>query len=274
LWVKRLTRNSPHSDHMTTLADQRRFQIMTLLDGQPRVNTRELSVQLGVSEASIRKDLGVLEELGLLKRTQYGAVAMPHYRLEKEYSAKMNLNRDKKKRIGQAAANLIQRGEHVILDTGTTPLQVAKHICADLRAAGNITVYTPSLSIFREIGACPGIRLVLLGGIYLPQYEALVGPQTVENLKDIHADKVIFGADGVTLSNGVTTTNVLEADVERYMAQASKEVIVVVDSSKIGVIGLATLAPLDKVNKLITDVDAPLDFIGTARGLGVEVILV
>ena len=198
---------------------------------------------------------------------------MPHYRLEKEHSAKLNLNRDKKKRIGEAAANLIQSGEHVILDTGTTPLQVAKHICADLRAAGNITVYTPSLSIFREIGACPGIRLVLLSGIYLPQYEALVGPQTVENLKDIQADKVIFGADGITLSNGVTTANVLEADVDSYMVQASKSVIIVADSSKVDVIGLVTLAPLDKVNTLVTDIDAPLDFVEAVRDLGVEVIL-
>jgi DeoR family transcriptional regulator, fructose operon transcriptional repressor len=230
-------------------------------------------VQLGIPESSVRKDLEILEELGLLKRTQSGAVAMPHYRLEKDHLAKMNLNRDKKERIGQAAANLIQSGEHVILDTGTTPLQVAKHICADLREAGSITVYTPSLSIFREIGMCPGIRLVLLGGIYLPQYEALVGPQTVEYLKDIQADKVIFGADGVALSNGVTTANVLEADVDHYMVQASKEMVVVVDSSKIGVIGLATLAPLDKVNTLVTDIDAPRDFVEAARNLGVEVIL-
>jgi DeoR family transcriptional regulator, fructose operon transcriptional repressor len=259
---------------MATFADQRRLQIMACLESQQRIVTRDLSASLGVSEASVRKDLCVLEELGLLKRIQNGAVAMPHFRLEKDHVVKMNLNRDRKERIGQAAASLIQTGECVILDAGTTPLQVAKHICTDLRDTGDLTVYTPSLSIFRELGACPGIHLVLLGGIYLPQNEALVGPQTVEYLKDIHVDKVFFGADGVTLTNGVTAANILEADVDHYMVQASKEVIVVADSSKIGVIGLVALAALDKVNTLVTDVDAPVDFVEAARNLGVKVILV
>ena len=186
----------------------------------------------------------------------------------------MNFNRDKKERIGRAAAELIKSGEQVILDTGTTTLQVAHHICTDLRVAGDLTVYTPSLPISREIGACPGIHLELMGGIVLPQYQAMVGPQTVNYLEDIHADKVFFGADGVELSNGVTTANILEADVGRYMAQASKVVIVVADSSKIGATGLVTLVTLDKVDKLVTDTEAPQEFVEAARDLGVEVILV
>ena len=258
---------------MTTFADHRRSQIIALLDRQRNASTRELSAQLGVSEASIRKDLEVLEELGLLKRVQGGAVALPHYRLGKDHSSKMNLNREKKKRIGRAAASLIQAGESVILDSGTTTLQVAHHICSELRLAGDLTAYTASLPIFREIGDCPGIRLVLLGGIYLPEYEALAGPQTVENLKYVGADKLFLGADGITLANGITTADVLEADVDRYMLQASKEVIVVADSSKIGVIGLITLIPLDKVSKLVTDTDAPPDFVKSIDNSGVELIL-
>ncbi len=258
---------------MSTFADRRRLQILALMDSHQSLSTHDLSIQLGFSEASVRKDLEILEELGLLKRTQFGAVVMPHYRLEKENSAKMNFNREKKERIGRAAAELIKIGEQVILDTGTTTLQVAHHICTDLRVAGDLTVYTPSLPISREIGGCPGIRLELLGGIVLPQYQALVGPQTVNYLEDIHADKVFFGADGVELSNGVTTANILEADVGRYMARASKVVIVVADSSKIGVTGLVTLVTLDKVDKLVTDTDVPLEFVEAARDLGVEVIL-
>lgn len=214
-----------------------------------------------------------MEERGLLKRVQDGAVALPHFRLRQMHSAKMNLNREKKERIGQAAASLIQAGESLILDTGTTPLQVARHICADLRASGNLTVYTASLPIFREIGTCPGIRLVLLGGIYLPDYEALAGPQTVQQLKGIHADKVFLGTDGITLSNGVTTANILEGDVDRYMLRASQEVIVVADSSKIGIIGLVSLIQLEAVDNLVTDAGAPVDFVETVCSLGVEVIL-
>ena len=246
---------------------------MAILEGRRRVSTRELSVQLGVADACIRRDLVILEELGLLKRVLDGAVAIPHYWQRKEHSAKMNLNREKKERIGQAAASLIQAGESVILDSGTTPLQVASHICSDLRLSGDLTVYTASLPIFHEIGSCPGVRLMLLGGIYLAEREALVGPQTVKNLQNVQADKVFLGADGITLSSGVTTAGILEADVNQYMLQASKEVIIVADSSKIGVIGLVSLIHLNQVNKLVTNLDAPPDFVDAVRNLGVEVFL-
>ena len=258
---------------MTTFADQRRIQILALLEGQRRVSLRELSGELGTPEASIRRDLLVLDELGLLKRVQDGAVAIPHYRQGKDHLAKMNLNREKKERIGQAAASLIQTGECVILDSGTTPLQVAHFICADLRLSGDLTIFTASLPIIREIAGCPGIRLMLLGGIYQPEHEALVGPQTINNLKDVRADKIFLGADGITLSNGVTTAGILEADVNRYMLRASKEVIVVADSSKIGVIGLVSLIQLDQINRLVTNPDAPPDFVAAVRNLGVDVIL-
>lgn len=258
---------------MTTLADQRRFQIMALLESQRRISTRDLSAQLGVADGAIRRDLVILEELGLLKRVQDGAVAIPHYLLGKEHAAKMSLNREKKERIGLVAAGLIQAGDSVILDSGTTPLQVAHHICSDLRLRGDLTIYTASLPIFHEIGSCPGIRLMLLGGIYLPEHAALVGPQTIRNLLGIQADKLFLGADGITLSKGVTTAGILEADVNQYMLQASKEVIVVADSSKIGTIGLVSLIHLEQVNKLVTDRDAPSDFLDAVRHLGVEVIL-
>ena len=258
---------------MSTPADRRRSQIMAIMDNQRSVRTSDLSAQLGIAEATIRKDLAMLDEMGLLKLSRDGGIAIPHYRLSKEHSARTNLNRGKKERICRAAAGMIRVGDRIILDAGTTPLQVARHICSDLRLSGALTIYTSSLPIFREIGVCPGIRLVLLGGIYLPDYESLAGPQTVEILKDIHADKVFLGADGITLSNGITTADILEADVDRYMLQASQEVIVVADSSKIGVIGLVTLIQLDKINKLVTDLDAPPHFVEMVRDLGVEVIL-
>ena len=185
----------------------------------------------------------------------------------------MNLNREKKERIGQAAASLIQVGESVILDSGTTPLQVAHHICTDLRDKGKLMIYTASLPILREIGACPGIRLILLGGIYLHEYEALVGPQTLEILKDVRADKLFIGADGITISHGITTAGILEADINRHMLETTKDVILVADSSKIGVIGLVSLSPLSRVNRLVTDGDAPPGFVETLRSQGVEVIL-
>jgi len=268
-----ITKYNVRPNQMTTLADQRRYQIMALLESQRRVSTRDLSAQFGVADARIRRDLIILEELGLLKRVPDGAVAIPHYLQGKEHTEKMNLNRERKERIGQAAASLIQAGESVILDSGTTPLQVARHICSDLRLSGDLTIYTASLPIFHEIGSCPGIRIMLLGGIYMPEHEVVIGPQTIKNLQDVRADKVFLGADGITLFHGVTTAGVLEADVNQYMLQASNEVIVVADSSKIGIIGLVSLVQLNRVNKLVTDRKAPPEFVEAVRDLGVEVIL-
>ena len=273
MWASHTRKKLSLTPNMSTLADRRRSQILALLDGQLSLRTGDLIAQLGIPEAVIRKDLALLAELGLLKLLKDGAAAIPHNRLSRERSAKMELNREKKERIGEAAADLIRSGDSIILDAGTTPLQVATHICSDLRRSGALTVYTSSLKIFREIGSCPGIQMQLLGGIYLHEYESLAGPQTVELLKDIHADKVFLGADGITLSNGITTADILEADVDRYMLRASKEVIVVADSSKIGVIGLVTLLQLELVDRLVTDRDAPPDFVEMVTNLGVEVIL-
>jgi len=246
---------------------------MARLESQLRISTRDRSAQLGVADARMRRYLVILEELGLLKRVPDGAVAIPHYLRGKEHAIKMNLNREKKERIGQVAAGLIQTGESMILDSGTTPLQVARHICSDLRLSGGLTIYTASLPVFHEIGSCPGIRLMLLGGIYMPEHEALIGPQTIKNLQEVRADKIFLGTDGITLSKGVTTAGVLEADVNQYMLRASEEVIVVTDSSKIGIIGLVSLIQLNQVNKLVTDREAPPEFVEAVCDLGVEVIL-
>ena len=179
-----------------------------------------------------------------------------------------------KERIGRAAAQLIRPGDRLIFDSGTTVLQVARNLSGDLLTSGNLTVITSSLPVIYELGAWKSIHLLLLGGIYLPEWQVTVGPQTIANLATLHADKVFLGADGMTLSHGVTTANVLEAEVDRAMIKAADEVILVAESSKIGGIGLTTILPLDRVNKLITDEAAPAAFISTLRDTGVEVLLV
>ena len=126
-------------------------------------------------------------------------------------------------------------------------LQVAHNISGDLLTSGNLTVITTSLPVIYELGAWKSIHLLLLGGIYLPEWQVTVGPQTIANLSTLHADKMFLGADGMTLSHGVTTVNVLEAEVDRAMIKAADEVILVAESSKIGGIGLTTILPLDRV---------------------------
>jgi DeoR/GlpR family transcriptional regulator of sugar metabolism len=255
-------------------AGRRRESITQQLTRENVVRVTELSRQFGVSEVSIRRDLEHLERQGLLQRVHGGAVAVAIGRSAGELASAPDPHLDEKRRIGIAAAALVRPADRVIFDSGTTVLEVARSLSDDLMDAGNLTAITSSLPIIQELGHRPGIHLILLGGIYLPEYRVVVGPQTVENLRNLHADKMFLGTDGLTLDHGLTTANVLEAEVDRAMVRAAAEIIVVADSSKIGGIGLTTILPLERVHKLITGQDAPADFVSALRAAGVEVILV
>jgi len=259
---------------MARSADERRELIVEELARDHMVKVSELSERFGISEVSIRRDLNLLEQHGLLKRVHGGAVVPPSISLEQSYSARMRLHVDEKERIGRAAAEMIREGDRIIFDSGTTVLQVARKISGDLLNSGNLSVITASLPIVHELGHWKGVHLILLGGIYLPDYEVCVGPQTMKNLNGLHADKMFLGTDGLTLSHGHTSANVLEAQVVQAMIEHASEIITVADSSKIGAIGLTAIIPLNKIDKLITDTNAPSDFVAALKEQGVEVILV
>ncbi|MCU0500633.1 MAG: DeoR/GlpR family DNA-binding transcription regulator [Anaerolineae bacterium] len=260
---------------MDTQADIRRHAILDELAQRQAVRVSELSQAFGVSEVSVRRDLSYLERQGLLRRIHGGAVPVPHVQAPSVQAvAGTGAHAAEKANIGRAAAELVRPGDRLLFDSGTTVLEVARHLPPDLRESGNLTVITSSLPIVRELGPCKGIHLILLGGVFLPQYEVVVGPPTIAQLSELHADKLFLGADGLTFARGVTTANMLEAEVDRAAIAAASQVILVADSSKIGLIGLTTIMPLADVEKLITDGGAPPDFVGELRRQGVEVILV
>jgi DeoR/GlpR family transcriptional regulator of sugar metabolism len=259
---------------MNSVAEQRRSDIVEELARQRLVKISDLSRRFGVSEVSIRRDLARLERLGVLERVHGGAVAPPSAAAWQSGGSAVVTVSAAKERIGRAAAQLIHPGDCLIFDSGTTVLQIARNISGDLLASGNLTIITSSLPVIHELAAWKSIHLLFLGGIYLPEWQVVVGPQTIANLDNLHADKVFLGAAGITLSRGVTTANVLEAEVDRAMIRASSEVILVADSSKIGEMSLTSIVPLDRVNRLITDEGAPPTFVSTLRDAGVEVIVV
>jgi DeoR/GlpR family transcriptional regulator of sugar metabolism len=259
---------------MDSITEKRRSSIMEELRRHEVVKVSELSNCFGVSEVSIRRDMRYLEELGVLKRVHGGAISVANRPVGGPAMADRDLQTERKRRIGRAAAAMVAPGDRLILDSGTTTQQIAAHLSNDLLAASNLTIITASLPIVRQLGARKGLHLIVLGGIYVPDYDLMVGPQTIETLKGLHADKMFLGTDGLTFSQGLTTANVLEAEVDRAMVRAATEVIVVADSGKIGGIGLATIMPLTGIHKLITDTDAPADFVARLRQLGIDVILV
>jgi len=252
---------------------QRRSIILEELVSNRVVRISDLSQRFGVSEVSIRRDLERMEQLGLLKRVHGGAVAVSSFLRHEITSARATARTREKECIGRAAAELIRENERLIFDSGTTTLQVARNIPGNLLTSGNLTVITCALPIAYELDPWKSVHIIILGGVYLHEYQVVVGPQAIEALKGLHADKMFLGADGLTFSNGVTTANVLEAEVDRALVRSASRVIVVADSSKLGLIGLVTIMPLNEISTLITDDKAPRDFVDALRAKGVEVII-
>lgn len=253
--------------------DARRAAVMELARHDGMVRVADLSARFGVSEVSIRRDLAKLEEYGLLRRVRGGALALGGAPLTRAYEGRCRQRQQEKERIGRAAAALVRPGDHVILDSGTTVLQVARHLAATAASRRPLTVITASLPAFRELALVPETQLFLLGGMYLPDHQTLVGPQTLAALRGFHVHRLFLGTDGLSFDNGVTTANVLEAEVSRAMIAIADEVVVVTDASKVGVAGLTSILPLAGIGTLVTDAAAPDGFVAALRGMGVEVVL-
>jgi DeoR family transcriptional regulator, aga operon transcriptional repressor len=263
-----------------SIADERRRAIVQQLVESQVVSVSDLSDRYGVSEVAIRRDLESLEDRGLLRRIHGGAVAIPSTAQANGPTdhrcaiTHVTANSEAKHRIGRAAAELVSSGERVIFDTGSTVLHVAHYVAQGLGSADTLTAITSSLPVVSELAQFSGFNLIILGGVYLPQHQVVVGPQTIEQLRGLHADRLFLGADGLTFRYGLTASNVLEAEVDRVAVAAASEVIVVADSSKIGVVGLTPIIPLTKIHKLVTDSGVSPDFAAALREQGIEVVLV
>ncbi len=255
-------------------AAERRSLIAQMVSEQGKVSVNDLVDMFRVTETSIRRDLTVLEKNDRLKRVHGGAIPIPGSLRTDSFNEKKLLNRKAKERIGQVAAGLIKPQDILLLDSGTTTLQIVRHIPAVLRARSSVTLVTNSLPINEEVLNWPAPNLTILGGLYLADYQATVGPQTLAQLQDINADIAFLGADGLTLTAGATTANILMAEVDRMMVEHSRKAVLVIDSSKIGRAGFVPIKPISSFHALITDSDAPQDFLQAVREMGVEVILV
>jgi DeoR family transcriptional regulator of aga operon len=254
-------------------AAERRSQIVQLVMENGRVFVSDLVKRYDVTETSIRRDLSLLEAENRLKRIHGGAVSIPGNFRTDTFVEKAKLHIKAKECIGRAAVGMINQGDVILLASGTTTLQIVRHIPPTLRMNNLITLVTTSIPIAQEILAWPSPNLTILGGLYLPDYQATIGPQTIELLKDITADIAFLGADGLTLEGGATTANVLIAEVDRMMAERARKTVLVTDSSKIGQAGFIPIKPISSFNGLITDSNAPADFVDAVRRMGVEVVI-
>lgn len=254
---------------MSTCVDRRTI-ILKQLEKDEQVNVSELSRQFRVSEVTIRKDLKHLEKKNILIRSRGGAMKRSLVNIDLSIYDRRKQNTALKEAIGAAAANLIMNGETILLDTGTTIMELARHLPKKIE----ITVITNSIDITFRLAEFPNIRVIMPGGILRRNSLALVGEQAAESLRSFFCDKYFLSADGIDVEKGMMTTNIEEASLARINIKNSKKVIALIDSSKFVSKGITAIAPLAHVNTLITDSGIPSDILNEIRALGVEVIVV
>jgi DeoR/GlpR family transcriptional regulator of sugar metabolism len=228
---------------------ERRARIVDALRSRRAVRVSSLSAHLGVSEMTIRRDLGLLEREGVLARTYGGAVLRRRMTDEPRYVENVVTHAAQKARLAEAAAAMIEPGDTVFLGSGTTVAQILRHVAPDLEAR----VVTHSLGAAAE---AQGLRLelIFLGGLYRDHLNAVEGPWPLEMIDHFHADKAFLGADGLDPRAGLTTPSIAVAGIELAMVRRTRgEVVVLADSSKIGLVGDVVICPLDQVDVVLVD---------------------
>ena len=228
---------------------QRRERIQEYLAIHQIARTADLCNLLETSEATVRRDLEWLEQKGILERTHGGAILSQRVIFEQEYQQRAQHYPEEKRLIGEFAASLIEEGDIVFINSGTTATQVLQHIRRDLR----ITVFTNNVSAAMDIGD-PGFHYYLTGGEFQSRSNSLSGRFALDNLNLVYANKVILGVDGISLKHGCTVPSNAEAEVVRRMIDRTKgQVIIVADHSKWGAVSNFPVANIDEIDKFVTD---------------------
>jgi DeoR/GlpR family transcriptional regulator of sugar metabolism len=252
------------------LVEQRRRRISDLIEQKGQITVGDLVEKFSISAVTARADLDVLSSQGLVVRSHGGAVRQIEGTQEYPLRLKKSLHHAEKVRIGRAAADLIQDGETVILDSGTTTAEIARHLKG--RRLRSVTVITHALNIASELMDAADISVIMIGGLLRPVSCSFVGPQAESMLREFRADRLFLAVDGFDLDIGASTPDVLEAQLNGLMMDISKEVNVVADFSKLGRRSVSRIGLLSRIHRLITDSRAPAEFNEALRKSRIEVI--
>ena len=244
------------------LTIQRRREMLDAVRGGT-AQVGELAAAFGVSEMTVRRDLRALESEGKLTRVHGGAVVSA----EPSFAEVVVERLDAKDRIGAAAAALVEDGQTIILDIGTTTLQLARHL-----RGREVTVITSNLAAYEELLPESSVELVLLGGIVRRNYRSLVGVLAEDALRQLRADVAFIGASGVGGDLSVMDSTMVEVPIKRAMLASASKAVLVVDSAKLGMRGSVRVCGAEELDVLVTDTDAPVAVCDELRGAGVEVI--
>ena len=250
------------------LPAQRQSLIKDFLVKTGFVSIADLGAEFGVSEMTIRRDLDELQNQGLIQRTYGGAVSTEPTFFEMSFQAKCSQCEEEKKRIGIAAANLIDDGQTILLDSGTTTDQITKNI-----KDKHVTIISNALNIISEAMKSPNVEVMVAGGMLRKGLNYTMGPQTSDFMKTIRADVVFLAVEGVDERAGFTVPDLFNADNKRAMIEAAQKVIVVTDHSKLGRVSTSSIIKLNQAHLIITGKEADRNIISQLEK-HIEVMLV
>ncbi len=252
------------------LMKERRRRISDLLQERGRVTVISLAQRFATSAVTIRADLSALERAGVLIRSHGGAL-LRREGDDQPLAVKEILHHAEKVRIAQCALSLIQDGETVILDSGTTTAEIAKQICES--SLQSVNVITNALNVAMLLANAPMVRLIMPGGILRRESNSLSGHIGEAALAALQADRLFLGADAIDPALGVMTPHLPEAQLNLKMIEISRQVIVVADSSKLLRRNISLIAHVEQLHTLITDSAAPAEVVEELRRRGLKVLL-
>lgn len=249
-------------------AEERRNAIVEMINKQKKATVQELCDKYTASPGTIRTDLQVLEDNGLLKRTHGGAISINRSSFEQTTVEKDILHFDEKKSVARAAVNLIDDGDTIVIDTGTTLMELAKL----LYQKKNLTVVTNDLKIAMELDKFDSITVNMIGGTVRHNYQCTYGPQAIEDLSNIYVDKTFLATNGFSIEAGITTPDISTAEIKKQFIKIAGETHLLCDSSKFGRICFKKIADISDLKSVITDRKANPEQIRQIQDQGVHVI--
>ena len=256
-------------DSLTSMSERHKA-ILDILQVQGSVSVTDLSERLNVSEVTIRKDLTALESQNKLYRTHGRAIPISPYIGDRHVNEKEKQFVAEKRSVGKLAAGLVDENDSILIASGTTILFAAR----EMITKRNLTVITASVSVSSILSQNKYIDVVQLGGLVRESSVSVVGSFAEKMLGYFNCSKLFMGADGVDLEFGVTTTNMMEANLNRMMMDASQKTILLVDSSKFGKKGFSKICNIDMIDQIITDENIPQSYLKNLQELGIEVTVV
>lgn len=250
---------------MSISTQQRRDFIINQVLDAGHVSVKSLAGKMAVSEATVRRDLRTLADLGQLELV-YGGATLPR---SSDFSFRSKAQRfvEEKRVIGRLAATLVGDGESLFLDSGTTIHEMAPY----LKRRRRLSVIVNSLRLAAELGASPDLEVITLGGKYRPEYMDTVGPLATESLERLRGFRTFIGADGLSPDFGVTASDIESAHLFRLAIRHAREVILLVDHSKFLAPSLFKICEFDDISRIVTDKEPPAEWVAFLNEKGIEI---